>query len=413
MALRAHASFQWGSSAGMTTAAPTGFAPFDNFTSGISFVNNPTGLPSGYWLRINPAAAQWFCGWEHGITLPSGDNRIVAHFAFGFSSSLPGGDRILAGSSTALAGTTTAYIRYANTGTKLQASIDGGSTWTDGPTVAASTKYVVEFYYDISGTTYTLDWSVDGVAQTQLTRGGQTATTGNRTFLGYDSSQTADTYYRDFAVWTGTTAESFPKGKHKVQFLTVDTGGTITLSAGASSAEWNTFAGATPTLTAWDATTARNNIDEVPLNTGSAQDGLCRITGTDADFVEIPMATYTLAAGETLVGVRMLAPCWAATTTACTHSFASWNGGTATSLLAATDINTDNSAAPVWICALCAAADFDSQSELDALAFRFGSTDTTPDAGIHAIYADVLVKEATAAPAGYVPPLESQYGGYF
>jgi hypothetical protein len=43
-------------------------------------------------------------------------------------------------------------------------------------------------------------------------------------------------------------------------------------------------------------------------------------------------------------------------------------------------------------------ADIESQGLLDALEFRAGfSGDATPDIGIHAIYAELAVKEAAAA----------------
>lgn len=256
----------------------------------------------------------------------------------------------------------------------------------------AEAWFLFEFRLDVSTTTIRADWRINGNAKTQATGTGVASTIAT-VVLGMTTpatTATTDIDYDDFVL--SVTSADYPLGNHKVVQLLPDQAGSLDTST-ITASEWNTFAGATPTLSAWDAATALAAIDEVPVGLGASADGLCRIAGTDADYVGIPMTSYTLAAGEALAGLRMLACCWAAAATANTHSFVSYNGTTATTLLAAADVGTDNSAtAPAWVAKMCTLADFDTQAELDALQFRFGSTDTNPDAGIHWIGAAAAIK---------------------
>lgn len=119
------------------------------------------------------------------------------------------------------------------------------------------------------------------------------------------------------------------------------------------------------------------------------------------------MTSYTLAAGESVSGARMLAPGWAVSATAATFGFRYLTTGAEVTLQAGTvDPNFDNSTtAPAWVCKMLTLADVDTQAELDALKFRVGfSSDATPNVGIHAIACEVAIKEATAVPAS-LPPL--------
>jgi hypothetical protein len=394
MPLKLATGFEIGTTAGWITG-----------NAGNRYADEAVGTPSvlssapvrngTYALELNPSAATEYLGWTSAGAIGASQNRSVLLFAFRFPSALPTEDVTLCVINTASAPNQSLFFR--NSDDKLVASANNTiGTGAVGPTIVADTWYVVEIKTDLSAATHTMDWWVDLAAQTQSTVS-DSATSIAEIRLGGSSNQTMTCRYDDVAIWTDSAAiGGTPFGAHKVIHLGPDTGGSLDVAT-ITTSEWNTFAGATPTLSAWNAATALAAVDERPVGLGASADGFCRITGTDADYVGIPFTSYTLAAGETVAGLRMLACCWAATSTTCTHSFVAYNGSTTQTLLAAADVGTDNSStAPAWVCKMFPTlADFDAQSELDALQIRFGSTDSTPDAGIHAVYVELLVKEAT------------------
>ena len=395
MAVRAVTGFEFGT----TTCWANGIA-------GSRVVDAVTGTPAivttsprtgTYCLEITAAAAVENVAWTTD-TLTTGQNRGRCVFAVYFPSSLPAANVVLAEwHSTGWNG----ELRFTQSTGKISAGMEGGAS-TDGPTISPDTWYHIELYYDSSITTTAMDWWVDGTAQTQVSRAGGTAGAVSQFNLGSSASQTLTARYDDLLIDTAAAAIPTQYNKHKVVVLKVDPAGTVTLSG--TTGNFNTFT-ANGTLAAWNATTARNNIDELPPVFGASADGFCQITLQTTNYVQIPMTSYTLAGGETIAGLRMVAPGWATSTTAATIGFRSWNGTTETTLLAAADPGFDNTATTTtWVCKMCTLADFDTQSELDALEFRVGfAGDATPDIGIHGIYAELAVKEssggATATPA--------------
>jgi len=386
MALRACTGWEFGTTAGWLTGN-AGNRIFDTVT-GAPSITTSTPRSGTYCLEVAPSASIVVLEWSTA-TLGTSQTFGRAVFAIRFVGSLPAAQTVVA----FFGSTFNAEISFTASSSKLAAGWESESA-VDGPVVAADTWYVVEIHAKFSATK-AIDWWVDGAAQTQVTSAAAAGTVSSFA-LGSYQAETHTIRYDDCVVYTDTSAIA-EIGSHKVVVLTPDTGGSLDVAT-INTAEWNTFAGATPTLSAWNAATALGAIDEIPVGLGASADGFCRITGTDTDYVGIPMTSYTLAGGETITGLRMLACCWAASGTTCTHSFVSYNGTTATTLFAAGDVGTDNSStAPAWVCKMATLADFDTQGELDALQFRFGSTDSTPDAGIHAIYGELAVKEATGA----------------
>ena len=300
-----------------------------------------------------------------------------------------------------------AEIRFNSTGNVLEAQVGAGSIIT-GPAVVADTWYVIDFRFICSGTSHTLDWAVDAAAQTQATAV-QAASTVAFLTLGWNVSATATVRYDDVVL--SVTTGDYPLGAHHVELLTVDPADTLTVNT--STANFDTFSGATPTHTAWNATTARGNVDEVPPNLGAGQDGFSAIATATTDFVNVPMSTYTIGAGESVSGARMLAAVHADTATAATLGFRYITTGSEVLLKAATDWNQDNTAVPAWVCVMLTVADIDTQAKLDSLVMRVGySGDASPKVGIHAIYVEVAVKSAVGA-AGVPLAVISQYAGMF
>lgn len=401
MALQAVTGFEFGTTAGWVTGN-VGNKIVDTATAG-STVTTSTPRTGTYCLDITASASLQGVEWTTD-TIGTNQNRLRAVFAIRFVGSLPAGGTQVAFVDSG----NSALIKYDSVGTQLQVQIEGGSNVNASSTVVADTWYVVEIYLDTSANPHTLDWWIDGVAQSQATSAVAAATIGGGFGLGWPfSSQTFHCRYDDVVIYTDTAAISGPIGPQKVVLLSVDPAGTFTLvGAGATSADFNTFTG-NATLAAWNATTARDNTDEVPPTIGASADGWVQISLDTAAGVSMPMTSYTLQAGETVTGLRMLAPGWAVSGTVTTIGFRSWNGTTETILQAGTvDPQFDNSTTtPAWVCKMCTLADFDTQTELDALEFRVGySSDGNPDIGIHAIYGELAVKEATG-PIPVPPPL--------
>jgi hypothetical protein len=384
--------FEFGTTAGWATGN-TGNKIFDTIT-GTCTVVTTTPRTGTYCGRINVSAAAGAIRWS---TNTIGSSKTFGRVVFAvLLESLPSADTILA----CFTANSNIEFRYQNSSGKFQLLFESDTAAT-GPSVTAGQWYVIEIYVDYSGTAQTADWWVDTVSQTQATHTAGAADAITEFNLGaFFVTQTFTARYDDVVIWTDTASISGPKGKHKVQILSVDPSGTFTVNG--ATTNWNTFSGATPTESAWDATTARNNTDEIPINIGSSQDGFQQIVNSTTTYVECPLTTYTLAAGESVAAARMLAAGWAASTTAASIGFRSWNGTTETTLFASADPNFDNSATvPAWVCKMLTLADVDTQSEIDALAIRVGfSGDTSP-------HIELAVQESTSSDATATPSVVS------
>lgn len=353
---------------------------------------------SGWCLEITGNAATAFAGFfnasNNGVLGSSG--TLVGSFRFKFPT-MPSNDfdilRIIG-----TGGGNDAFLKYLTSTTGLQ-GILGASTQL-GPMISGGAIKRADFKAVLNSGSQTLDWQIDGAAQTQVTL---SATTQNLFKAGFgNDAGTQNGTIRVGDIVLSLTAADYPLGAHKVVLLKVDPSGTITFGGSASSTDWRTFAGATPTLTAWNATTARAAIDEVPPNLGSSQDGLCLVTDvpTNTWYVEIPMTTYTIGSGETVSGARSVVCGWQATTSGANCGLRSWNGTTERTLVntstSFTTLGNNSTTAVGWLCKMLTVADIDTQTELDALALRWGfSTDANPDIGVQAAYVELAIKESS------------------
>jgi hypothetical protein len=154
---------------------------------------------------------------------------------------------------------------------------------------------------------------------------------------------------------------------------------------------------ANTTVAAWNAVNARNAVDEVPPTISAASDGATQTAVAASDYMEFPMATYTLGPAEFINGVRMLAPMWSATSAAADLAIRGWDGTVETALATVAAVamgapTAVSATAPVWRCAMWQSTNGWTQAELDAAALRVGfSTDATPDIGVEALYLEVAV----------------------
>lgn len=387
MALVVTTGFEHGSNAGLLVGNTN-----NRFATGASGTVVSTSPHGGTYCWERNAAGQLIY-WDTNI-IGTSMKVVVLNFWVYFPSSLPSAEVAFAEVRCPTA--QNIYLTYNNTTGKFKVHDANGVINTDlsvGPT--ANTWHHIEFKVDVSANPHRVDTWIDGAPQTQMTRGVAADTIG--TWVGFpgdtaEIGNNAGTFrIDDVAIYTDAAAITTPIGAHSVKLLSVDPADTVTLSG--TAANFNTFT-SNGTLAAWNATTARNNIDEIPPTIGASADGFVQVTLATSDYVQIPMTTYTLGGGETIAGARMEAVGWATSATAATLGFRSYNGTTETILQAGTvnPLFDASTTAPGWVCKMLTLADIDTQAELNALVFRVGfSNDATPDEGIHAIYAEVAI----------------------
>ena len=300
-----------------------------------------------YCLELNPAAAWEDAGWGTD-TFGTSKNVMVMGFAIYFPTSLPAGNCVIY-SAENTSGTLDCSLVFRSSDSKLAMQVhDGSGTPGVGPVVAANTWYWIDLKINVSGTTWTMDWAVNGAAQTQGTRTGQTAQTHVFSYFSAATTQTITCRY-DNVVMSVTSAD-YPLGKHKVVLLKADTGGT-TAEIGTPNAT-----GRMITNSAIDATHNSANIlaalsEGPPPTLGGSASGVGQRTSGATNAVGIPMTSYTLQSGESISGMRVEIVGWAATTAASSLGLRTYNGTTETVLFAAAATGFDNNTtSPAWIC---------------------------------------------------------------
>lgn len=288
-------------------------------------------------------------------------------------------------------GVSEAGLRYNPSTNKIEtygADFTSGTGSQSGTTNPNDWRWI-DIRYNASANPHTMSVSVDGVAMT--TCSAPNAATTISGFLFGDSSSGQATGASDFddLVFSGTSGD-YPLGVHSVKAVTVDPAGTVTLSG--TTGNFQTFTGSTPTKSAWNATTARDAVDEIPPNTGASQDGWCQITTAATDYVEMPMTTFTLS-GDTVVAGRIYGAIWSQDATGGFIGLRTWNGTTERNLFGSNiSISGNNTTSYPWVAAMLTLADINTQGEIDALAVRAGfSSDAAPDMGLHSVLVEIAV----------------------
>jgi len=378
------ASFDWGTTAGLTVGAN----PLFHSSVGSPEIVTTAPRNGTHHLRLQASAAAE----SVTRTIPGPAPSVgVIRVNVRFPTSLPGADLEL----FALVGqTNSVVVRYVSASQKLGVKIGTGAEQLSAATVTADTWHAVDLRWDPRAATHTADWQLDGVDQAQASFSAGASELLVSWRLGWTAASTGEVFYDDVVL--AVTGGNYPLGDHKVVLLAVDPAGTLTVSG--SAASFSTFTNNGTINSTFDATTARDAIDEVPPTVGATADGFVQDATAANDYVEIPMATYNASGTASIRTVRMLAVGWAASGTAATIGFRSWDGTTESGLLSG-DPGFDNSTtAPAWVVVNVPRPTGGwTQAKLDALAFRVGfSTDAAPDIGIHAVYAEVAVAVAQA-----------------
>jgi hypothetical protein len=252
---------------------------------------------------------------------------------------------------------------------------------------------------------YTVEWAVDYNADLSDTTPGvrqtaATATNATGTFLsltprvGWSSALTSTMWVDDHAV---TPGYNFPIGDLRVIPLKVDSAGTPSVTGSTANFGVMTSNG---TVAAWNATNARNAVDDIPpIAAGNgSRDAAVAILAHATDTANFPMETYDLAANKVAArGVKAHWWLWAASGTATTIRIFVSDGTDVHTMYAEADPGADNvtqvySSAVVRVSA-SAPPDW-TQSKVNSLEFRFGSNDANPDIGLDAMLLELAVVKA-------------------
>lgn len=399
--------FEFGTSAGLATGN-LGLGIFDALAGSPAIVTTSPRTGT-YCLELSASAAVENVSWAtNGALSGAAVGQQVARFSVYFPTSLPAGNTVIYSAEPATAADNV-VIRYISASQKIGVKVGTGTEVESDATVSANQWISIDMRINGKTTTHRCDWRVtytDGgtpVEQVQATATGTVNTGTWAVRLGWTASTTATVRYDDVVV--ADKGGHYPLGNFELHPMLVDPAGTLTIPG--ATTDFNTFT-ANGTMAAWNATTARNNIDELPPVVGASADGFAQVVAATSNYVEIPMATVDAASlGGATRGIRMLACGWAASTTAATIGFRAHDGVSEMTLSTATDKNFDNTTTPAWVCRMVVGTTRQdwTQAKVDALAFRVGfSSDATPNIGIHTIMAELALRIGELYEVTYIDP---------
>jgi hypothetical protein len=297
-------------------------------------------------------------------------------------------------------------IRYVAASQKIGVKVGTGSEVLSDTTVAADVHIGIDYLYDPRATTHTCDWAVDydadpgdtvgSVAQTQASTSGMTAGGVTTVRKGHTTSITA-TYYMDDIV-ASKWRKTFPIGDVRIMPLKVDPAGTPTVSG--SSANFRTFT-SNGTLATWTADGTRTALDDIPPTIGATSDGLTQVAVATTEYVEVPMETFACAPDYAPMGGRWYWAGWAASGNPASFKCRISDGTSPNFAVFGLLDSTFDDSSLVWVTRIHnRIADLNTfyqftQAKVDGLAAQFGfSEDANPDAGVHAVLFELIIKPA-------------------
>lgn len=292
-------------------------------------------------------------------------------------------------------GGTDGFLRFRQSDSRLLFVPNNSGTDQAGPVIAANTWYRVDITYTATPTAFTYQWSIDGVAQTNVT-GTATNQVMTNIYYGHRSGTSPNVNFRwDDCLITLTPAD-YPIGELAVYDLLADAGSSATeVGTANATARFLSNGGILDsTFVSTDIITA---IRSPTISPSGGVDGVYQRTSGVGNFISIPMETYTLAAGEGVGSVRVeLAPGWSASLAANNVSLLANVGGSDDTLFALANPGTSNSiTAPPWLCVIYTPTGGWDQTKLNALLVIFGgSNDISPQPGINYLVAEVAIRTA-------------------
>jgi hypothetical protein len=389
----ASTGFEFGTLAGIATGT-VGNKLFDGAvnTAAMSIVTGLGGAGSA--VRLSRTASGYL-EWTTD-TLGVGFTTIVRRVKVKVDAAT--GTPALMGFTTA-AGQSCVVSYVAATG-KVRVQVGSGTAVDSVQAPGLGVAMRIDLYFRCDAGPYFCQWMLNGVEQvTATSQGGLSPTTlaASRP-VGWSDAVTVDGTYDD--VLESLAPGDYPVGDGRGILLGVDPAGTVTLTG--TTANFQTFTTNGGALAAWNATTARDAVKEVPPLIGASATGFCQITAAAGDYVELPMTSYTMVGLERVNAVRLVVCGWAASTTA-NHvglRAISAAGGGEQSLFSGDPAFDNSTTTPGWCCAKHPALTISNQvwpqAWLDGLAARVGySSDATPDVGVHALYFEVDICAGT------------------
>lgn len=387
------------------TLGPANLKIAESATAGVSVSNTAARSGSYGWLYSSTSAA---CNSVHytatqllGLSSTAGKFCFRLHFRL---PTLPGADAELWVLRDIGAGALIT-VRFIDASDKIGLKVGSGTEQVSDTTITANQWIGVDIGADVSTTSHVVNWQIDynaeltdtteSVAQTQATATGTANPTLGSIRRGWTTSITATMHFDDF-VASGELPH-YPLGDVRVLPLKVDPSGTPTVSGSTANFGVMTNNG---TVAAWNATNARNAVDDVPPDLSGTRDAAVCVTASTTDWMEFPMETRSMAANkENVRGVRWVACLWAASATAATIRLQIFDGtGVLAGGMSEQDPNADNTATPVWATGVTRDPSGNrqdwTQAKVDGLAFRVRSNDATPDIGIDMVVFEVAVIKA-------------------
>lgn len=222
-----------------------------------------------------------------GYAQISGANVVVGRVYVYFPTALPSSSmQFITGNGTGIF----ANVRYNSATGNFE--VGNSDLWTAGSAAAANTEYRIDFRINISGTTYTMDWQINGVEQTQWALGSQTPSTWSNLRLGSQNSSTGTVLFQHLIL--SVTSADYPIGPGGTECLLPESDGTH--NAGTNVIEDNTGAdiGVTP---------AYNKVNTLPPGTTPYIRQAVNGTG---NYAEIQFANMVASPGSILGAVATL-----------------------------------------------------------------------------------------------------------
>jgi len=400
-------TFGWGTHAGMGNTGssnPQGNLTAPSGTWGTNYLVSSSYARSGYadyGLRIVdlgsvtlPGFTATAAAWGFHVRPISGSGVCVAGY-FNTAAGATTSPQLVYNFSTNKWG-----LRWGNTGTP---SYQSGTTalntwaWIDGAERGMTTSTYKAVWRLETGT----DIYTDQTPPADLT--GQSSNFAVELVLGTPSSQTA-TFEYCVPVW-GKYYAAYPIGPHKGQTLTVDPAGTPSISG--TSSNFSVFT-ANGTLAAWNATNARDALDDLPPTISASADGVVQTAVAASDYAEFPMANPTVASDEVIAAIRSVCAMYGGTGTGTGTLGLKVHDGTTETVIDsgvtaydADSLTTPSATYPVWRRGTVTAPSTGwTVSRANSLVTRMGySSDATPDMGAHALYLEVATRKAAISRA--------------
>jgi hypothetical protein len=284
---------------GVISSNGTGLA--NVVTATRSSIQSP-GRSGTYCLRLAPddsGTGQW----QRNITTTA---KPFAIFAAKVQTDVSSGEQKLFRLPLTTGGQSCPTLTISNTGV-LTMKVDNGSGGAaTGPGISDGNWHVIAMQVDVSGTTWTVDWWVDGVAQTQATEGSHSADTASSWAIGTNDANgpgyTIDVDDVLIATWATAGTDYITN----IEVLGYSVGSDGTHNAG-TTVFINGDSATSPNFTN-STTDAYTYLDDIPFTTiRSTTDNVSAETHSAGAYMELVVAATASGKPDALAVVALLA----------------------------------------------------------------------------------------------------------